>query len=90
MLVHATGMPYVESVGSDVVVLYSGCAPHMCPYEGGAMVYSVERHELFNATYVADRKPKLQYSPNVLNDGNKEYKKRLDELLREHNFDTNE
>jgi hypothetical protein len=88
MLVTVTGMPYVQSVGnSDVAILYSGCTPHLCPDELGAIVYSLEKHEIFKAIYVADRKPKLKYSPNVMDSGNREYKKLLDGLLQEHNVE---
>jgi len=82
----AAGMPRVETMANhDVAILLSGCMPHSCGSKLGAIVYSIDRHELFKADYDSSVIPALKYSPNALVEKNSDYKKLLDSLLREHN-----
>jgi hypothetical protein len=89
LLVTTPGMPYIEYLDNhDVAILFAGCMPHNCGGKLGAMVYSIDRHELFKANYDNGVTPRLKYSPNVLAEKNRDYKKLLDSLLREQDVET--
>jgi len=77
----------IEDVGDESVVVFSGCAPHMCGRAiglNGVLLYSTERKEVFFARYepqAGNPSGSVQFSKNVSEARNQRYREALQKAL---------
>lgn len=72
----------VEYIGDEPVVMFAGCAPHMCDDTGGYLLYSTSTKQAFYVRYSGHSDSEsavgaVTFSQNALEPSNQAYKQAL-------------